>query len=62
MTCMRSLVVVAVTLGSLARPQAQDKAAWFGTPESPCLMDLWSYAPRCFGVATYLSAGTRRLG
>ena len=27
------------------------------TNESPFLVDLWSYAPRCFGVATYLSAG-----
>jgi len=27
------------------------------TNESPLLVDLWSYAPRCFGVATYLSAG-----
>jgi Zn-dependent M28 family amino/carboxypeptidase len=27
------------------------------TNESPHLIDLWSYAPRCFGVATYLSAG-----
>jgi hypothetical protein len=26
------------------------------TNESPFLVDLWSYAPRCFGVATYLSA------
>jgi hypothetical protein len=27
------------------------------TNESPYLIDLWSYAPRCFGVATYQSAG-----
>lgn len=27
------------------------------TNESPLLIDLWSRAPRCFGVATYLSAG-----
>jgi len=27
------------------------------TNESPFLVDLWSHAPRCFGVATYLSAG-----
>jgi hypothetical protein len=35
MTCTRSLVAVAVALASLARPQAQDKAAWFGTPVPP---------------------------
>ena len=28
------------------------------TNESPFLFDLWSRASRCFGVATYLSAGT----
>ena len=28
------------------------------TNESPWLFDLWSRAPRCFGVATYQSAGT----
>jgi hypothetical protein len=27
------------------------------TNESPFLVDLWSYAPRCYDVATYLSAG-----
>ena len=27
------------------------------TNESPLLVDLWSYAPRCYDVATYLSAG-----
>jgi peptidase M28-like protein len=27
------------------------------TNESPFLLDLWSRAPRCFSVATYLSAG-----
>jgi len=27
------------------------------TNESPYLIDLWSYASRCFGVATYQSAG-----
>jgi hypothetical protein len=27
------------------------------TNESPFLVDLWSLAPRCYGVATYLSAG-----
>jgi hypothetical protein len=27
------------------------------TNESPYLVDLWSYASRCFGVATYQSAG-----
>ena len=27
------------------------------TNESPLLVDLWSYAPRCFGVATYQIAG-----
>jgi hypothetical protein len=27
------------------------------TNESPYLIDLWSYAPRCFGVATYQSVG-----
>ena len=39
MACTRSLVVVAVTLASLARPEAQDKAAWFGTPVPPPLSD-----------------------
>jgi len=28
------------------------------TNESPFLFDLWSHASRCFGVATYQSAGT----
>ncbi|HKF67634.1 MAG TPA: M28 family peptidase [Vicinamibacterales bacterium] len=28
------------------------------TNESPFLFDLWSYASRCYGVATYQSAGT----
>jgi len=32
-------VVVAVTLASLARPEAQDKGAWFGTPVPPPLSD-----------------------
>jgi peptidase M28-like protein len=27
------------------------------TNQAPFLVDLWSYAPRCYGVATYLSAG-----
>jgi hypothetical protein len=27
------------------------------TNESPFLVNLWSYAPRCYDVATYLSAG-----
>ena len=37
---------------------ATDSAKAVGvTNESPFLVDLWSYAPRCFGVATYLSAG-----
>ena len=27
------------------------------TNESPFLIDLWSRAPRCYGVATYQSAG-----
>jgi len=39
MACTRSLVVVAVTLASLARPEAQDKGAWFGTPVPPPLSD-----------------------
>jgi hypothetical protein len=28
------------------------------TNQSPFLIDLWSRAPRCFGVATYQSGGT----
>jgi hypothetical protein len=28
------------------------------TNQSPFLLDLWSRAPRCFGVATYQSGGT----
>jgi hypothetical protein len=37
---------------------ATDSAKAVGvTNESPFLIDLWSHAPRCFGVATYLSAG-----
>ena len=39
MACTRSLVVVAVVLASLARPEAQDKGAWFGTPVPPPLSD-----------------------
>src|SRR6185436_19376009 len=39
MAWTRSLVVAAVTLASLARPQAQDKSAWFGTPVPPPLND-----------------------
>src|SRR6266850_4294651 len=35
----RSLVVVAVMLASLGRPQAQGSGAWFGTPAPPGVSD-----------------------
>ena len=39
MTQRSSLIVIAVMLASLVRPEAQDKGAWFGTPVPPPLSD-----------------------
>ena len=39
MTQRSSLIVIAVVLASLVRPEAQDKGAWFGTPIPPPVSD-----------------------